>query len=273
LKSIHETPSGTRPIGVFDSGVGGLSVLQALRSELPAEDFVYLADSAHAPYGERDESFIIERSGIITRFLLEHHHIQLLVMACNTATAAAIQVLRGEFPTLPIVGVEPAVKPAVALSQTKHIGVMATRATLNSTKFRALLAPLADQATFICQPCDGLAGAIERQETSKIIALCADYTGAIGHFGPQTGEIDTVVLGCTHYPFAKEVLAKLLGPKVHLVDNGDPVARQAHRLIGANATVQGQGHLTLLATGDAATLQHAAQQWLGVLQLVETVSI
>lgn len=248
-------------------------MLKALRVELPAEDFVYLADGAYAPYGERDEAFIIERARTITRYLLEYHHIQLLVMACNTATAAAIQVLRLEFPTLPIVGVEPAVKPAVALSQTKHIGVMATRATLNSAKFRALLSSLADQATFNCQPCDGLAGAIERQDTSKIIALCADYTRAMGQFGIQSSEIDTVVLGCTHYPFAREVLAKLLGPEVHLLDNGGPVARQTRRLIGSNAKAPAQDHLTLQTTGNAATLHHAAQQWLGLQNPVQTVLI
>ncbi len=258
---------------MFDSGVGGLSVLKALRAELPHEDFVYLADAGHAPYGERDEAYILERARLITRYLLEHHHIQLLVMACNTATAAAIQPLRQEFPALPIVGVEPAVKPAVALSQTKHIGVMATRATLNSTKFQALLASLADQAEFICQPCDGLADAIERQETSKIIALCAYYTWAIGQFGTKPGDIDTLVLGCTHYPFARDQLATLLGPEIHLLDNGDPVARQTRRLIGAKAKAFGQGQLTLQSTGNGATLHHAAQQWLAVQNPVETVSV
>jgi glutamate racemase len=273
LKSQHESPSGARPIGVFDSGVGGLSVLKALRAELPSEDFVYLADSGHAPYGERDEASIIERARIITRYLLERHHIQLLVIACNTATAAAIHLLRQEFPTLPIVGVEPAVKPAVAQSQTKRVGVMATRATLNSAKFRALLASLSEQATFVCQPCDGLADAIEHQDTAKTIALCIDYTKTMGKFGTQSGEMDTVVLGCTHYPFAKDHLAKLLGPKVHLLDNGNPVARQARRLIGAEKSPLWRGRLALKSTGDATSLHHAARQWLAVQSPVETVSI
>jgi glutamate racemase len=264
LKPGLETPSDTDPIGVFDSGVGGLSVLKALRAELQSEDFVYLADNAYAPYGERDEAFIIERARIITRYLLAQHHIQLLVMACNTATAAAIQVLRQEFPTLPIVGVEPALKPAVALSQTQHIGVMATRATLASAKFRALLSSVANPATFVCQPCDGLADAIERQDTSKIIALCADYTRAIGLFGTQEGEVDTLVLGCTHYPFANAILAKLLGKGVHLLDNGEPVARQTRRLMGNPASGPGPGRLTLLSTGEASTLQNAARHWLAV---------
>ena len=264
---------GTRPIGVFDSGVGGLSVLKALCAELPSEDFVYLADNAYAPYGERDELFILERARAITRHLLAQHHIQLMVIACNTATAAAVEMLRGEFPSLPIVGVEPAIKPAVTRSHTKHIGVMATRATLNSAKFRALLASLVDQATFICQPCDGLADAIERQDESKIIALCALYTRAMGQFGTQTGDIDTVVLGCTHYPFAREVLVKLLGPEIHLLDNGHPVARQTHRLISSKVSPPPHGRLCLQTTGHSATLQRAAQQWLGLHHQVETVLI
>ena len=204
---------------------------------------------------------------------MQQHHIKLLVIACNTATAAAIQTLRREFPALPIVGVEPAVKPAAALSQTKRIGVMATRATLNSAKFQTLIATLADSAQFICQPCDGLADAIERQDESKLIALCAIYTGAMGRFGTKNGEIDTVVLGCTHYPFAKDHLATLLGPEVHLLDNGDPVARQTRRLIGAAENPSTPGHLTLQTTGDATTLHHAAQQWLAEQSPVETVSI
>ena len=248
-------------------------MLKALRAELPSEAFVYLADSAYAPYGERDEAFIVERARAITHYLLTYHHIQLLVMACNTATAAAIQALRREFPSLPIVGVEPALKPAVALSQTQHIGVMATRATLASTKFRALLASMAGASTFVCQPCDGLADAIERQDTSKIIALCADYTRAIGRFGTQQGEVDTVVLGCTHYPFAKAVLANLLGPTVQLMDNGEPVARQTRRLMGNPANGPGAACLTLLSTGSAGTLQNAADHWLAVQTPVDKVNI
>ncbi|MFZ2219398.1 MAG: glutamate racemase [Rhodoferax sp.] len=269
----HEPPWGLRPIGVFDSGVGGLSVLKALRAELPAEDFVYLADRACAPYGERDGAFLIERARTLTHYLLTHHHIQLLVMACNTATAAAIQVLRQEFPSLPIVGVEPALKPAAALSQTKHIGVMATRATLASAKFQALLASMTDLATFVCQPCDGLADAIERQETSKIIALCASYTGAMGRFGTQQGDIDTVVLGCTHYPFANSILAKLLCQGVHLVDNGDPVARQTRRLLDNPAHPTRAGRLVLLSTGDTSTLQNAANHWLAVHTPVDHAAV
>ncbi len=195
-----------RPIGVFDSGIGGLSILQALRAELPFEDFVYIADSGHAPYGERGDGFVAARSQAITTHLLTRHHIKALVIACNTATAAAIHLLRQTHPGLPIIGVEPALKPAVLQSKTRRIGVMATRGTLGSAKFRTLVDSLASQADFVCQPCDGLADAIEREDTTKIIALCAKYMGAMGQFGTQGGQIDTLVLGCTHYPFASEHL-------------------------------------------------------------------
>ena len=251
-------------IGVFDSGIGGLSVLKALRQELPQEDFVYVADSGYAPYGERDDAFVIARSRHITQYLRTHHPIKALVVACNTATAAAIAVLRQDHPDLPIIGVEPALKPALAQSQTRRIGVMATRGTLGSVKFAALLASLAPQADFVCQPCDGLADAIERQDASKIRALCLDYTGAIGQFGLKEGQIDTLVLGCTHYPLVSEVFVQQLGPAVHLIDNGAPVARQTRRLLPHLANGPSPGQCLLITTGDPAAVQRAAHHWLGL---------
>jgi glutamate racemase len=263
-----------RPIGVFDSGVGGLSVLRALRAELPHEDFVYVADSGFAPYGEREECFVVERSRFITQHLLTHEQqpIKALVIACNTATAAAIHLLRQELPKLPIVGVEPALKPAVASSRTKRIGVMATRGTLASAKFKSLRARLHTQAEFICQPCDGLADAIEHADTPKIIALCEDYIRAIGQFGMQDGQVDTLVLGCTHYPFASTTLQSLLPAGVQLIDNGAPVARQTHRVVTPQASSQRTGQIRLCTTGDPALLAQAAQRWLGLQTQVETLA-
>ncbi len=258
------TPQAKHPIGVFDSGVGGLSILQALRVELPHEDFIYVADSGNAPYGERDACFVTERACAITQQLRVQHRIKTLVVACNTATAAAIGQLRHEFAALPIVGVEPALKPALALSQTRRIGVMATRGTLASQKFQTLLATLSDQAEFICQPCAGLADAIERNDTEKIIALCACYTSAISPFGKQDGQIDTLVLGCTHYPFASTVLRQLLGSEIQLISNGEPVARQTRRMLPAAAAADRSGQLALFSTGDPEQLSIAARQWLGV---------
>jgi glutamate racemase len=264
-----------RPIGVFDSGVGGLSILRALRAELPHEHFVYFADSGHAPYGERDEAHVIARSRAITAQLRAEHGIKALVIACNTATAAAVHLLRAEHPDLPIIGVEPALKPAVGLTRTGRIGVLATRGTLGSAKFTALLASLGGLAEFILQPCDGLADAIERQETAKIIALCDQYTLGMGRFGLKPGQIDTLVLGCTHYPFANEYLRALLGPAIQFIDTGEPVARHTRQLLMAShiplqnadapaVSCKPTGPLTLVSSGAPAALKAAAQRWLGL---------
>lgn len=263
------------PVGVFDSGLGGLSILQALRAELPAEDFVYVADSGHAPYGERDAAHVIERSLAITRHLLTEHHIKALVVACNTATAAVTHLLREQYPQMPIVGVEPALKPAAQQSRTGRVGVMATRSTLESGKFQALLTSLQEQAEFILQPCDGLADAIERHDTPKIEALCARYTGAIGQFGTQPGEIDTLVLGCTHYPFADKQLRALLGPEVQLLETGAPVARQTRRLLHARGLLQETTapSLRFYSTGHPERLQAAVRDWLQLDAPVELLSI
>ena len=260
-------------VGVFDSGIGGLSILQALRAELPQCRFVYIADSGHAPYGERSDAHVMARSRAIMAELLSRQ-VQALVMACNTATAVAIEQLRADYPDLPIIGVEPALKPALALSQTRRIGVMATRGTLARGKFKALLAALAGQAEFVLQPCDGLADAIERSagsdDTSEIETLCAQYTQAMGSFGTHIGQIDTLVLGCTHYPFAAEQLRKLLGAQVQLLSNGPAVARQtrlklSQRVVPAAAQAElldAETPLILLSTGEPQVLLAAAQRWL-----------
>ena len=269
------------PIGVFDSGIGGLSVLKALRAALPHEDFIYLADNGHAPYGERDTAHVLARSRAVTQYLVGRN-IKALVVACNTATASSIDRLRTVYPHLPIVGVEPALKPAVALSKTGRIGVMATRSTLASARFQALLAAQAGVAEFVLQPCDGLADAIERgasaEDATELIAVCARNTGAMGLFGTQPGQIDTLVLGCTHYPFVSEHLQELVGADVTLVENGEAVARQTQRLLqtaagGIGPAVTGPGRISLITTGDAQTLKAAAAHWLalrepvGLLQL------
>ncbi len=252
------------PIGVFDSGVGGLSVLRALRAELPHEAFVYVADSGFAPYGERGDAHVVERSRIVVRGLRERYGIKLLVVACNTATAAAIHLLRAENADLPIVGVEPAIKPAVANSRTRRIGVMATRGTLNSAKFKLLLDTQRADADFVLQPCDGLAHAIERGDAPEIEALSRDYTLAMGRFGSEMGDIDTLVLGCTHYPFAGDLLQQLAGAQTRLVETGVPVAQHTRRLLAAADALQsdGQGGLLLHTSGNVAALRDAADRWL-----------
>jgi glutamate racemase len=256
-----------RPIGVFDSGIGGLSILQALRAELPQERCVYVADSGHAPYGERDAAHVIARSQAIATHLVQRHGVKLLVVACNTATAAAIELLRQEWPELPIVGVEPALKPAARLSRTGRVGVLATRGTLASAKFQALLASLQDQAHFALQPCDGLADAIERQDLPAIDALAARYIAALSAgAGEPPGAIDTLVLGCTHYPLARAQLQALAGPAVTLIDSGAPVAQQARRLLqaGPGLAPPGPGRVELLSSGHPERLQAMARAALGL---------
>jgi glutamate racemase len=278
----------TAPIGVFDSGIGGLSVLKALRAELPLEDFIYIADSGHAPYGERDDAHVLARSRALTAHLVEKN-VKALVIACNTATAAAINQLRADYPQLPIIGVEPALKPAALLSRTRRIGVMVTRSTLASSRFKMLLDSLASQAEFVLQPCDGLADAIERdilrgveahaeaESATEIIAACTRNIRAMGQFGLENGEIDTLVLGCTHYPFASKALRSLLGPDVQFVDTGAPVARQTRLRLPANAPLPGaaavEGQIQLFATGQASTLQAAALWWLQLGSHVELLHI
>ncbi len=257
-------------IGVFDSGIGGLSVLKALLAELPDENFVYVADSGHAPYGERDDAHVSARAHTLTAHLVEQGA-RAVVVACNTATAAAIHHLRSDYAHLPIIGVEPALKPAVALSRTGRIGVMATRSTLASDKFKQLLGSLEGQAEFVLQPCDGLAAAIEKSVNDPVAGLndvrtsCALHTRVMGRFGLQPGEIDTLVLGCTHYPFAQDSLRGLLGADLALIETGVPVARQTRARLAGLPALQPMSRprqVSLLSTGNPADLQAAARRWL-----------
>jgi glutamate racemase len=264
IAPVASLGNAVRPIGVFDSGVGGLSVLNALRETLPREHFVYFADTAHAPYGERGDAYVSERSDAVVRYLLAQHRIKALVVACNTATAAAIHQLRADHPGLSIVGVEPALKPAVAISRTGHIAVIATRGTLESRKFEALHASLADKARFSIVPCDGLAGAIERSDTAAIQALSKQYLAAAGTFGTQPGQIDTLVLGCTHYPFITDELRRHTGDAIRFIDTGAPVAQQTQRLLAQahQLNEEGDGAVTLLSNAAPDALDAAGARWL-----------
>jgi glutamate racemase len=226
---MSHAPDLNAPIGVFDSGVGGLSVLRALRTALPLEHFIYFADSAHAPYGEKGDAYVLQRSSAITEHLIHEHGIKALVVACNTATAAAIAPLRIAHPDLIIIGIEPALKPAAATSSSKRVAVLATRGTLASDKFKALLAAQSTHAKFICQPCDGLAEAIETHiadlNAPEIHRLVAQNLNAVGASDAHS-RIDTLVLGCTHYPLIKAVIATYMTSKIQIIDNGLSVANQ-----------------------------------------------
>ena len=259
-------------IGVFDSGVGGLSILRALLAELPAEKYIYLADSGHAPYGERDNAHVLARARAVTR-LLRSQGIRAMVVACNTATALAIDTLREEHPDLPIIGVEPGLKPALALSKTRRIGVMATRGTLNSERFRERLAPLGSDAAFVLQACDGLALAIDNSigqpaamAHDTLRAECQRHTEAMGAFGGGPGEIDTLVLGCTHYPLLTGAISYVMGEDVTLVSSAEETAKDAYRTLVAHdllRTSTAKPSLRFLATGDEKSFGILARRFLG----------
>jgi glutamate racemase len=213
-----------QPIGVFDSGVGGLSVLREIREALPHEDLLYVADSGHAPYGDKPMEVIEARSVAITEFLLEQGA-KAVVVACNTATGAAARVLRTRY-SVPIVAMEPAVKPAVARTRSGVVGVLATRRTLESHNFSLLMERVGSGAEVMRQPCPGLverveAGDLDSDYTS---ALLADYLQPLLERGA-----DTLVLGCTHYPHLIPLIARLAGPDVAVLDSGAAVARQVRR--------------------------------------------
>jgi len=265
------------PIGVFDSGIGGLSVLNALRATLPGEDFVYLADSAHAPYGERDDAFISARSIAIATHLRDAHRAKLLAIACNTASAAAVQALRSANPDWPIVAIEPALKPAARLTRSGRVGVLATRGTLASASFRALHRRVTEaqpQVRFQTVACDGLAAAIEQWAISgddtAAGALLDRYLGALLAPSDDGGPIDSLVLGCTHYPLLHPQIAQRLGCETLLIDAGPPVARQAERLLRAAGLLRATGddvqlppgRLQLATTGSTADLHAAARRCL-----------
>ena len=267
-------------IGVFDSGIGGLSVLQAMRAEMPHERFIYWSDSAFAPYGERSDEFVVDRSHFITEQLIAKGNVKTVVVACNSATAVAIESLRQRFPKLPFVGVEPALKPAMSASKTGRVGVIGTHATLQSLRFEKLLSRVqADAAPlgceFVIQPCKGLALTIEKQteksqtDTQEVERLCVQYLQEMGSFGDAPGQIDTLVLGCTHYVFAEDFLRRIVGPKVNIISTGEAVAKQAHRLSVSHQEAKSEAPpkgnaIQLWTTGSLNALEHAADRWLSL---------
>lgn len=241
------------PIGVFDSGVGGISVLREIRARLPAESLLYVADSGHVPYGEKSPEFIRERSRRITEFLLDRGA-KALVLACNTATVAAVADLRERYPELPIVGMEPAVKPAARATRSGVVGVLATSGTLKSAKFAALLDRFATDVRVVTQPCPGLVELIEAGELQgeATRALLSRYVEPLLAEG-----CDTLILGCTHYPFLRPLLAQLLPSSVALVDTGEAVARRLEHLLDQYGLRRAEGPATarFFTSGDPEMLK------------------
>lgn len=217
-----------QPIGFFDSGWGGLSIMKTARQILPSEDFIYVADCANAPYGDRTHEFIVDRARKIARFLFESQEIKALVIACNTATAEAIDTLRKELPQAPIVGVEPAIKPAVALSKKHCIGMISTTRTASSDRYRQLLKRYGQNSHILSTGCPGLMDCVEAGEfnTATTRELLHRYLDPMLEAG-----IDTLVLGCTHYPFLSDTIASIVGPEVTLYEPSLAVSRRLQTLL------------------------------------------
>ena len=248
------------PIGVFDSGVGGLSVLREIRAALPAEDLVFVADSRHVPYGDKSTAYIRGRSLAIAHFLVEQGA-KAIVVACNTATAAAAETLR-ETLAVPIVAMEPAVKPAAAATRSGVVGVIATVGTLESARFAALLARFGAGIEVVTQPAPGLVERIEAGDLDgpETRALVERFTAPLVAAGA-----DTIVLGSTHYPFVRPLIADVVGPVVTLVDTGAAVARQLGRVLEAHALLRRHGTRggeRMWTSGDVPTVTAAvARLW------------
>ncbi|MDR0277039.1 MAG: glutamate racemase [Paucimonas sp.] len=216
------------PIGVMDSGVGGLSVLSEIARLLPNESLLYVADCGHVPYGEKSPEYIRERCRRIAEFFQEQGA-KALVLACNTATVAAAADLREHYPDWPLVGMEPAVKPAAAATRSGVVGVLATTGTLQSAKFAALLDRFATDVRVVTQPCPGLVERIEAGDLDSPLLrqLLQGYVEPLLAAG-----CDTIILGCTHYPFLRRLLGEMVPDSVTIIDTGAAVARQLQRLLG-----------------------------------------
>jgi glutamate racemase len=217
------------PIGVFDSGVGGLSVLREIRRELPAENLLYVADSAYAPYGNKPQEFIEARSLAIVEFLLSRNA-KAIVVACNTATGAAVATIRARF-SVPVVAMEPAIKPAAAATRSGVIGVLATQRTLASHNFVKLFERYGNDVEILAQACPGLVEQVESGDLEgiKTRSLLERYLSPLLAKGA-----DTLVLGCTHYPFLRPLIGEIAGSKVAVIDSSEAVARQLWRRLEAH---------------------------------------
>lgn len=237
--------SAVHPVAVFDSGLGGLTVLHALRGRLPQEDYFYFADTRFLPYGDRPEIFLKER-GVLIAEALARQGAKALVIACNTATAAAAEAIRAAS-ALPIVALEPGVKPAAALTRSGVIGVLATTRTLHSERFQRLVGNHANHVRVVGQACPGLAEAIETHgpHSPAVAALLDAFVEPLAAAGA-----DVVVLGCTHYPWVAEAIARRMPPGVNLIDTGEAVARQLERLLASTGLLGGgHGRLTVATSG------------------------
>jgi glutamate racemase len=259
---MNASPPTTDPIGIFDSGVGGLSVFNAIHHSLPHESLIYLADQAHVPYGPRPRQQVQAFAEAITRYLRDKG-VKLVVVACNAASAAALHSLREVYPSLPFVGMEPAVKPAAEQTGTRVVGVLATPATFQGELYASVIERFAQGVRVLQDTCPGLVGQIEKgalndPETRHILELALH---------PMLAQnIDTVVLGCTHYPFVIPLVQEIVGQDVRVIDPAPAVARQVERLLQANqlsAPLSQTGQVSFSTTGDPYAFEHLLPVFLG----------
>lgn len=247
-------PNSTFAIGIFDSGVGGISVLRAIREQMPEESVIYFGDQGHVPYGPRSMEQIQSFSETITRFLLEQGA-KIIVVACNTASAAALKYVREKFPDVPFVGMEPAVKPAAERTQTGKVGVLATPATFQGALYASVVERFANGVELFQDTCPGLVQQIEQgklndEETRRILEDAL--------LPMLEKNIDTVVLGCTHYPFVIPLIQQIVGENVRVIDPAPSVARQAGRLLetgGMRNKSVSRGEVKFYTSGDPDALK------------------
>jgi glutamate racemase len=264
------TIQSNSPIGLFDSGVGGVSVLRAIREQMPEESVIYFGDQGHIPYGPRPMEQIRNFSEAITKFLLEKNA-KIIVVACNTASAAALKYLREKFPDVQFVGMEPAVKPAAEHTQTGKVGVLATPATFQGALYASVVERFANGVKLFQDTCPGLVQQIEQgnlsgEETRRILKDA---------LGPMLEKnIDTVVLGCTHYPFVIPLIQKIVGNNVRVIDPAPAVAKQTGRLLearGMRTRFESNGDVKFYTSGDPDKLKSLLPALLGELGEVERV--
>lgn len=248
--------SQTNPIGVFDSGVGGLSVLRSIREQMPEEDVIYFGDQGHVPYGPRSMEQIQNFSEGITKFLLKHDS-KIIVVACNTASAAALKYLRATFPGISFVGMEPAVKPAAETTKTGRVGVLATPATFQGALYASVVERFGAEVELFQHTCPGLVGRIEKGDLDS----SATRTILENALNPMLDKnIDTVVLGCTHYPFVIPLIEQIVGDakRVRVIDPAPSVARQVRRLLEADGMKNQSGkdgRVRYITSGDGASMK------------------
>jgi len=232
-------------VGVFDSGLGGLTVLKSILKVFRNAEIFYIADTAYAPYGEKSSQEILDRCDKITTYLLENYGIEALIVACNTATSAAIKHLREKYPFLIVIGTEPGIKPAILNTKTSNIGILATKATLKGDKYQLLVDKLSSikEVKLYEQACVGLVEQIEKGEINslKTYDMLENWLKPMKH-----NNVDTIVLGCTHYPLVDKLIKEIMGEDVTLIETGDAIAKRLLCLSDEKAHHINQGDLKIL---------------------------